>query len=219
MLLTGPALPTATSFMAHRMVQHGAVDRICGRHSELSMTERLPSPDAGAGERLRTVALALLSVQCAFGLLSERELGGVITHFADPTLETNYFGTILDSVFLSYSGNVLLSQLDLIKEPPTATEVSLNDLECQITLNIGREPGTWMPKDWAASGARLSLPLRVRFSDEIVDLGYPGEETLGGSRYAKKIYCDGGTFIGPAGVTTVRVCTQPLEPGTRAAWC
>ena len=61
----------------------------------------------------------------------------------------------------------------------------------QITLNIGREPGTWMPKEWAASGARLSLPMRVRFSDESVDMGFPGEEALnpGGGRYGKKVCC------------------------------
>ncbi|EOD29472.1 hypothetical protein EMIHUDRAFT_468562 [Emiliania huxleyi CCMP1516] len=46
--------------------------------------------------------------------------------------------------------------------------------------------------------------MRVRFSDEDVDLGFPGEEALGGSRYAKKLLCDGGSFVGTAGQCMVR---------------
>jgi len=90
----------------------------------------------------------------------------------------------------------------------SAPKATLNNMETEITLNIGREPGTWMPKDWAASGARLSLPMKVRFSDDIVDLGLPGEETLatapGQGRYAKKLICEGGSFIGTDGLTVVK---------------
>ena len=67
---------------------------------------------------------------------------------------------------------------------------SLNELAPLVDASPCRPPGTWMPKDWAASGARLSVPMRVRFSDEDVDLGFPGEEALGGSRYAKRVYCE-----------------------------
>ena len=42
--------------------------------------------------------------------------------------------------------NVLLDQAGVIKENPKTSGVSLGDMEVQITLNIGREPGTWMPK-------------------------------------------------------------------------
>lgn len=35
----------------------------------------------------------------------------------------------------------------------------------RLSLNVGREPGTWMPDDWAASGARLLLPVDVRFDE------------------------------------------------------
>ena len=75
--------------------------------------------------------------------------------------------------------------------------------ECTVTLNIGREPGTWMASEWAASGARLSLPLAVRFSDEVVDLGFPGEEALGGRREARCLICEGGRFVGPQGEVVV----------------
>ena len=56
-------------------------------------------------------------------------------------------------------------------------EAALSGYEFGATLSLGREPGTWMPAEWAASGARLSLPLLVRFPDERVDLGFPGEVT------------------------------------------
>ena len=32
-----------------------------------------------------------------------------------------------------------------------------------ITLDFGREVGTWMPPNWAASGRRVILPIRVKF--------------------------------------------------------
>ena len=59
---------------------------------------------------------------------------------------------VLFSTFTSASGSLLL-----------------NDFTCRVTLNVGREKGTWMPDDWAASGARLSLPVDVTFSDEPID--------------------------------------------------
>jgi len=123
---------------------------------------------------------------------------------------------------VAYGASVLLSQVGIVKEDPTAPKATLNNMEVMTTLNIGREPGTWMPKEWAASGARLSLPLKMRFSDEVVDLGFPGEESLGGGRYAKKLYCEGGSFVGAQGATLVKASggawvTQPSGiPGARS---
>ena len=50
------------------------------------------------------------------------------------------------------------------------------------------------------------MPTTVRFSDELVDLGFPSEEKIcpSGSRYAKKLYCDGGSFVGPQGEVAVK---------------
>lgn len=168
------------------------------------MVEKIGGADGSVP--IRTVVFGLLSVSTVIGLGGENELGGLITRLGDPTLETDYFRTLLDTLFLSYAGNVLLSQAGIIEQSPTASDVSLNEMECTLTLDIGRLPGTWMPPDWAASGARLSLPVSVRFTDEVVDLGFPGEETLNpsGGRYAKKLYCEGGSFVGANGITNVR---------------
>ena len=35
-----------------------------------------------------------------------------------------------------------------------------------ITLDFGREVGTWMPPNWAASGRRVILPIRVKFLED-----------------------------------------------------
>eukprot|EP00966_Prymnesium_polylepis_P123127 2846718-Prymnesium_polylepis.1 len=56
--------------------------------------------------------------------------------------------------------------LKILRESPPPSKLSLNNMECQLILNVGREPGTFMAKEWGASGARLVLPLRVCFSDE-----------------------------------------------------
>ena len=47
---------------------------------------------------------------------------------------------------------------------------SLDGTSWRVGLNIGREPGTAMPQEWAASGARLAMPVDVTFApDEAAD--------------------------------------------------
>ena len=137
--------------------------------------------------------------------------------------DIDYFGTIVDTGFLAFGASTLINQAGLNPISSSSPMATLNDMECRVTLSVGREPGTWMPQDWAASGARLSLPLTVRFSEEIVDLGFPSEEALNpsGSRYAKKLYCDGGSFVGASGAVFVKAsggawATEPSAvPGAR----
>ncbi|KAL7425781.1 hypothetical protein ACHAXH_000129 [Discostella pseudostelligera] len=38
------------------------------------------------------------------------------------------------------------------------------DFQCKILMTVGRTPNTEMPPEWAASGAKLTLPLHVQFS-------------------------------------------------------
>lgn len=168
--------------------------------------EQIPRPDAGAFP-FRAALLALLSVQSGVSLASDRELLGVITHLGDPDLQTSYFATLIDAAVVSFGMSFFLNQAGIIRPDPASsvTTTTLNGMECQCRLNIGREPGTWMAKDWAASGARLSIPMTLRFSDEIVDVGFPGEEALdpAGCRFAKKVVCDGGSFVGAQGEVKV----------------
>ncbi|KAL3932856.1 MAG: hypothetical protein SGBAC_010656 [Bacillariaceae sp.] len=53
----------------------------------------------------------------------------------------------------------------------------LDDTRWRVMLNIGREPGTWMPKEWGASGDRLHLHLELEFSsDSLLATTEEGEE-------------------------------------------
>jgi len=46
----------------------------------------------------------------------------------------------------------------------------LDDTRWRLCLNVGRVPGTWMPKTWGASGDKLHLKLEVEFtSDELYE--------------------------------------------------
>lgn len=38
--------------------------------------------------------------------------------------------------------------------------------QCELLVSIGRIPGTAMPSEWAASGAKLGFPLEIEFTDE-----------------------------------------------------
>ena len=131
-----------------------------------------PSTNAAAPDRrwLRSLFLGFVAVQSSLALTYE--VPGLLGPSPD------YFGTLIDAGFSIYAIKMLAGQAGLITDV-TVDETALaalSDFECTVTLNVGREPNTWMPAEWAASGGRLSLPLKLRFSTEQVDLGVPGEE-------------------------------------------
>eukprot|EP00568_Trieres_chinensis_P018954 CAMPEP_0183318426 /NCGR_PEP_ID=MMETSP0160_2-20130417/60688_1 /TAXON_ID=2839 ORGANISM="Odontella Sinensis, Strain Grunow 1884" /NCGR_SAMPLE_ID=MMETSP0160_2 /ASSEMBLY_ACC=CAM_ASM_000250 /LENGTH=445 /DNA_ID=CAMNT_0025484683 /DNA_START=23 /DNA_END=1357 /DNA_ORIENTATION=+ len=96
----------------------------------------------------------------------------------------------------------------------------------KIMLNIGREPGTWMPKDWGVSGDRLLLQFQVQFRSDQLQEREDFLGGLGGSRVCHVIandavfgpsmtqsarhvrFCDGGWRIaqgeGPMGTDLLR---------------
>jgi len=63
-----------------------------------------------------------------------------------------------------------------------ANQKLLDDTRWRLMLNIGREPGTWMPKTWGVSGDRLRLHLELEFSSDQL---YEREEFLNGVSGAK----------------------------------
>jgi len=71
---------------------------------------------------------------------------------------------------------------------PTSTRQRDEDLldgtNWKLSFDIGREPGTWMPKDWGVSGDRLKLAFEFEFSDQQL---YEREEFLGSAGDAKVI--------------------------------
>lgn len=153
--------------------------------------------------------LLWISLRSLSQLFSPSEIPGVF--FAGPDAPpTDYLGTAFDIFFVGFGLQTILQQTGLIGGSKQSlikdgTVPSLADMECRVTLNVGRERGTWMDKDWAASGARLLLPINVRFTREEIDLGFPGEESLGG-RFCNRLEVldDCVTFIGPQGEVSVR---------------
>ena len=153
-----------------------------------------------------SIVLGVLGLQCFQDLMLE--VPNLFGEKPDP------FGTFFDFAFFLYAAKSLLDQTgasrsSLVSGGGRNPAASLSGVRCGITLSVGREPGTWMDKDWAASGARLMLPLTLQFTDEDMDLGIPGEQALGG-RFCQRVTCEGGggSFVGPKGTVDV-----PVEGG------
>mmetsp|Transcript_15369 Transcript_15369/g.35219 ORF Transcript_15369/g.35219 Transcript_15369/m.35219 type:complete len:468 (-) Transcript_15369:292-1695(-) len=60
----------------------------------------------------------------------------------------------------------------------------LDDTRWRLVLNVGRVPGTWMPKTWGASGEKLRLKLEVEFTSEEL---YEREDFFGGLSDGSKV--------------------------------
>ena len=116
--------------------------------------------------------------------------------------QADYFGTAIDVAFTAFVATQLATQSGVAQPDGGEPSADLAGLDFKITMSVGRESGTWMDKSWAASGARLLLPLQCSFTGDELDLGFPGEEALAG-RYCRRLDCDGGSFVGPGGTVTV----------------
>ena len=80
--------------------------------------------------------------------------------------------------------------------------------QCELQLSVGRIPGTAMPPEWAASGARLGFPVEVEFTDEAcADYDMTKERLLGstGKGIRAAVPLNEPTFISNKGQETVRV--------------
>mgnify|MGYP006960711954 CR=1 FL=1 len=107
---------------------------------------------------LGSIILGVIGLSCLQDLTVEIPTLG--TERGDP------FGTIFDAAFLGYAVSSILTQTGVTRKDRASQGADLAGLEGGVALSVGPEPGTWMDKDWAASGARLSLPLTLRFTDE-----------------------------------------------------
>ena len=76
--------------------------------------------------------------------------------------------------------------------------------EWRLLLNLGREPDTYMPAEWGASGARLALPVEVLVESETIDVGKERSFLTGNKCYCLSVLED-PTFVGPSGEETVRL--------------
>ena len=74
-----------------------------------------------------------------------------------------------------------------VSETVHASDKALDMTYWKIALDIGREPGTWMPADWGVSGQRLNLQLEIQFRDEYV-VDRRGREDFLGDRGGKRVH-------------------------------
>mmetsp|Transcript_48740 Transcript_48740/g.110616 ORF Transcript_48740/g.110616 Transcript_48740/m.110616 type:complete len:290 (-) Transcript_48740:312-1181(-) len=83
---------------------------------------------------------------------------------------------------------------------------TLTGTSWRLKLDVGREPGTWMPNDWATMGARLALSMDIEFTDGQL-MGDPRqglglqENLVGPASSTKKINVKGGpaSFVSERG--------------------
>lgn len=95
----------------------------------------------------------------------------------------------------------------------------LDDTTWKIVYNIGRERGTWMPKDWGVSGDRLLFQCTVQFTNESLSSSIQQyqDEFFHGSTNAKQLLVQ-DAFIIPRGVGDASVGRRPLPVQTIGAY-
>jgi len=73
----------------------------------------------------------------------------------------------------------------------------LDETRWKITLSIGREPGTWMPKTWGVSGQRLNLSFTAEFAPSQL---FDRDDFLRGGYSNAKIFhvIDNKVTLGPS---------------------
>ncbi|KAG7349823.1 hypothetical protein IV203_012420 [Nitzschia inconspicua] len=90
--------------------------------------------------------------------------------------------TLIDGEIVSDSTSVTSASLDVANEATSSIASSsssyssqksqahplklLDNTRWRLMLNVGREPGTWMPKTWGISGDRLYLNLEMEFTED-----------------------------------------------------
>lgn len=84
----------------------------------------------------------------------------------------------------------------------------LHNVQCKLIMNVGRTPNTAMPREWAASGAKLALPLEVKFTAYECAPDMNTESLLGGDLHSSFLVVEPKsepTFVSMKGQETVKV--------------
>ena len=95
-----------------------------------------------------------------------------ITMNGESNIDENSFE---EKVAISNKINSSDGEQQTLKMPQNEVSLLCNS-NWKLSLSIGREPNTWMPKDWGVSGERLILNLEMTFTNEQL---YEREEFLG----------------------------------------
>jgi hypothetical protein len=118
------------------------------------------------------------------------------------------------------------SMTDLLGNVHTHPLKLIDGTRWRLMLNIGREPGTWMPKTWGVSGDRLYLNMEIEFTEDQLYEQDDFFNGVSGSKMLRIVHnegtlspsmreggrrvrvCDGGYRVvpheGPLGTTVLR---------------
>lgn len=89
---------------------------------------------------------------------------------------------ILITLFVLSSVQAVLSLQQLLSEQLGSQYSRLTDTRWRVRLDVGLQPGTWMPKrypGWAESGARLVVDAEIEFTDDLLPQNLRGEPLVG----------------------------------------
>jgi hypothetical protein len=176
-----------------------------------------------------TSRLAQVHVRVAGSAVARREVPGqscVLLQLPGSYRSTST-SSFVDQVSVNKRGSPFLhTMLSFSAVAMVGLTTPLAGWSCKLSLNIGREAGTWMPAEWAASGARLVLPFQVMFEEGQLEQVGSNERLLGGPDAPRRRLTpltDPKFVDGTMGERTVRVaktaawCETPLgESGERA---
>ena len=96
----------------------------------------------------------------------------------------------------------------------TRDEALLDGSKWKLSLDIGREPGTWMPSDWGISGERLKLDFECEFTGNQL---YEREDFLGSMGDAKELQVMGSKLVLSPSITEGSREIQVKNGGWRVA--
>lgn len=105
-------------------------------------------------------------------------------------------------------------EVEVLAFPANSALLSrLQTIQAEMLVSIGRIPGTAMPPEWAASGAKLGFPLEVEFTDEPCEYEMTKErllkgDSLMGSKLLSVEPLNIPTFVSTSGIESIKV-----EPG------
>ncbi|KAL3788322.1 hypothetical protein ACHAWO_008551 [Cyclotella atomus] len=114
------------------------------------------------------------------------------------------------SLFVFLITAIIVGNVSAFSASNTALLSRLQTIQAELLISIGRIPGTAMPPEWAASGAKLGFALEVEFTDEPCEYEMTKErllksDALMGTKLLSVEPLNVPTFVSTKGKETIKV--------------
>ena len=90
---------------------------------------------------------------------------------------------LISILLLFFSITTTITNAFSLRSSNTELLSNLQTIQAELLISIGRVPGTAMPPEWAASGAKLGFTLEVEFTNEQAEYLMSKERLLRVSLY------------------------------------